>query len=227
MRKLVLPLLIVLTGCAAAPSNERPTFTPSLLGASKDIALVYERSRQGQKYGVGQTTIASQGLIKLKIDHDNASHTAVFTKAAFALPEHEDLYAKFGADLMATLNAQGYQAFKASHAYGAATFDPALTQHGEREWVIYVEDTFIHYYATTILSTYKPKTGTLIVPYNTKTKVFYKPMFLDFTMNNPTSFATAGGVLENVSYSFQGLKQNTKAAAAEAVRLLTGSAATP
>jgi hypothetical protein len=226
MKKLILPLLIVLSGCAATPSNELPAFAPSLLGGSKDIALVFEASKQNQNYGINQTGTATGGLIGAKIDHDNTSNSTVFTKAAFAHPQFEDLYAKFGADLSAALNAQGYQTFKARHAYSTTAFDPAATHHGDREWVIYVENAFIQYYATTILSSYKPKISAYITPYNTKTKVLYKPLYLDFTMNNPTSFATAAGVLENIPHSFEGLKQNTKAAAAEAARMLTGSAPT-
>lgn len=214
---LVTSVSLLIGGCATTQKSSAPKFGAEVFGNDRQLCLA--RGPSPSTYGVAQTPSALPGIaIGIAIDNQINSgikkNTALFTDRVKALQPATNLYDAYFDSVISKLRDKGYTVQQVIDPGDSSTYVKTGTQECRANWIIFVQFAYIHYFATTFLSSYKPKTAVSLIPYNKSDEVFYRSIFINAELTDSDStYETAQGILDDLPRSFTTLEKTVPLAA--------------
>ncbi len=211
----------LLGGCASPTVSTAPQYASVRSSDIHKVVLVVRNLPA--KYALSQTAIATGGLIGGFIDQGNASNPAGLAAAFGQLPAQPNLYELFNSQLASNLRAKGIDVRVVTRDAYEPIAVAAAAKENEGRWAFYVDNLYIGYYATTMLSAYKPRAVLNVVPYDVKSDTLYTTMPVVVEPTDPQySFALADSAIKDPSTSFAGLSLAVSEAARMAADRIAG-----
>ena len=189
-----------------------------MLPASKSFFVAFSDRRM--EYGVRQTLLSRDSII----NDLNETNTREYTVAAKALAVHVDLPNLFRSRVISALEEAGLKPEVVIFPQSDKMKLPDLDTLGanNHEWVVLVLGPEIGYHADTMLSDYKPTAFAEVLPYNTKTKQFFRASFSFFSGKDFNKYPDKGKILMNMEESFRHLREAAISAAKITAEAIAG-----
>lgn len=212
---------VLLGGCASPSLSTAPQYSSVQRSDINKVVLVVRNLPA--KYALSQTTIATGGLIHGLIDQGNVSNPAGLAAAFNQLPTQSNLYEVFNSQLASNLRARGMDVRVVTRDANEPIAVAAAAKENEGRWAFYIDNLYIGYYATTMLSAYKPRAVLNVVPYDVTSDTLYTRMPVVVEPTDPQySFALADSAIKSPSTSFAGLALAVSEAARTAADRIAG-----